>query len=465
MADARLPILSPEHRRIAAERFDRARQVITTGNLDYGLQLLLTCCKLDPGNLIYRQELRRAQKTKHGNNLRGGFFAFLTSAPHRTKLKSAKRSRDHLKVLEHGEQILMRNPWDLGAQMDMADAADALGKLDLAIYILDQAREKDGNNPTLNRALARLFEKRGNFAQAIKLWELVRQVVPSDAEATHKAKDLAASETIQRGHYEDAMAAEEPVRVVQQAKASAAASKSAHDLEVLKGKIESEPTSATPYLQLAAHYRKHHKDDDALTILQQGLGATGQDFEIQVAIAELELEPFQKNLALADEKLKSTPKDENLRTIRGRLLKEINARELELFRMKADRQPTDLGLRLELGVRLLRAGQTDEAIAELQNVRKDPRNLGRAAMYLGFGFKARNNWRLAQRNFEEALKSLLPTAEAERKEVLFQLANGHAEAGDFSQAVDFGHELANLDFGYRDIGRLIDDWQSRLQKA
>jgi len=199
MADARVPTLSPEHRRIAAERFDRARQVITTGNHDYGLQLLLTCCKLDPANLIYRQELRRAQKNKHKNNLRGGFLSFLTTTPHRTKLKSAKRNRDHLKVLEHGEQILMRNPWDLGAQMDMAEAADAIGQLDVAIYILDQAREKDGNNPTLNRALARLFEKRGNFAQAIKLWELVRQAVPSDAEATHKAKDLAASETIQRG--------------------------------------------------------------------------------------------------------------------------------------------------------------------------------------------------------------------------------------------------------------------------
>src|SRR5262245_26585465 len=466
MADASRPLTpTPEHRRIAAERFEHARQAVAKDNYDYGVQLLLTCCKLDPGNLIYRQELRRAQKSRHKNNMRGGAFSFLTTAPYRTKLKSAKRGRDYARVLEQGEEILTRNPWDLSAQMDMAEAADALGLTDVAIFILSEARQKDGNNVTVNRALARLFEKRGNFAQAIKLWELVRQVVPSDAEATHKAKDLAASETIQRGHYEDAVAAQEPVRIVQQVKATAAATKSAHDLEMLKGKVDADPTSPTTYLQLATHYRKTHKEEDALSVLRQGLGPTGNDFDIQVAIAELELEPFQKNLALTDEKLRSAPKDENLRTIRGRLLKEINARELEIYRMKADRQPTDLGLRLELGVRLLRAGQTEEAIAELQHVRKDPRNLGRAAMYLGFGFKARNNWRLAQRNFEDALKNLLPGAESERKEVLFQLAQGHAEAGDFSQAIDLGHELANLDFAYRDIGRLIDDWQSRLQKA
>ena len=63
MADVRLPILSADQRRIAAERFERARQVITTGSIDYGLQLLLTCCRVDPGNLIHRQELRRAQKS------------------------------------------------------------------------------------------------------------------------------------------------------------------------------------------------------------------------------------------------------------------------------------------------------------------------------------------------------------------------------------------------------------------
>src|SRR5947209_14959314 len=148
MADPRVPTPTAEHRRIAAERFERARQVITTGNFDYGIQLLLTCCKIDPANLVYRQELRRTQKAKHKNNLRGGMFAFLTTASPKTKLKAAKRSRDYLKALEYGEQVLTRNPWDLGTQMDMAEAADALGMLDVAIFTLDQARTKHRQAPT-----------------------------------------------------------------------------------------------------------------------------------------------------------------------------------------------------------------------------------------------------------------------------------------------------------------------------
>ena len=61
---AALPVLSAEHRRVAAERFDRANQVVTSGEFDYGIQLLLTCCKLDPTNMLFRQTLRRTQKAK-----------------------------------------------------------------------------------------------------------------------------------------------------------------------------------------------------------------------------------------------------------------------------------------------------------------------------------------------------------------------------------------------------------------
>jgi len=121
--------------------------------------------------------------------------------------------------------------------------------------------------------------------------------------------------------------------------------------------------------------------------------------------------------------------------------------------------------RLELGVRLLRAGQTDGAIVELQAARTDPRQRWRALLYLGYCFKNRNNWRLAQRNFEDALQTLPAGEDASRKELLFQLAQGAADSGDLGKAVDLAYELANLDFSYRDIGRLLDEWQNKLQKA
>jgi hypothetical protein len=48
---------------------------------------------------------------------------------------------------------------------------------------------------------------------------------------------------------------------------------------------------------------------------------------------------------------------------------------------------------------------------------------------------------------------------------MFQLASGHAEAGEYPKALDIAHELANIDFSYREIGNLIDEWQQKVEEA
>src|SRR5438093_11504904 len=96
-----VPSPSPEHRRVAAGQFERANQVIATRDYDYGIRLLLSCCKLDPANLIYRQALRRTQKAKYRNNQRGSWLAWPTTFRSRAGTKSARRAERYPDVLEH----------------------------------------------------------------------------------------------------------------------------------------------------------------------------------------------------------------------------------------------------------------------------------------------------------------------------------------------------------------------------
>jgi tetratricopeptide (TPR) repeat protein len=478
-----VPSPSPEHRRVAAGQFERANEVITTGNFDYGIQLLLNCCKLDPANLIYRQALRRTEKTKFGNNLRGSRLAVLTTTAARARVKAAKRAKDYLKVLEQGEQILTRNPWDTGVQLDMAAAAAALGLLDVAVWTLEEARQKDPLDCTVNRGLALLYEKRGNFTQAMKLWELVQAIRPDDAEAVRKAKDLAAHDTIARVRANplpraeadvddscDDEAAEATADMGAEAAAPAEPAVPRPPLDRVGAeaapvwaRIKADPTSANAYLHLAGLYRKVGQTEQAREVLRQGLAPTGNNFDIMSELADVEIDPFRRNLALTEEKLRSESQEEELRRIRIRLLKEINTRELDLFRQKADRYPADKGYRFEMGLRLLRAQQYDEAILALQAVGAEPRYQWRAYLYLGYCFKARNNGRVAVRNFQEALRSLPSGEEEARKELLYQLAQGHADAGEFAQALEYGHQLADFDFDYRDIVELTDRWQEQAE--
>ncbi|MGL4421038.1 MAG: tetratricopeptide repeat protein, partial [Gemmataceae bacterium] len=425
----------------------------------------------DPTSLIFRQALRRAQKEKYGNNLRGSPFAFFSMPRLKARLKTSKASGEYIRVLSHGEQILVRNPWDLGTQMDMAEAFDALGLPDLAIFSLDQARQKYPKDPTLNRALARLFEKRGDFQKAIVLWQLVKDVQPTDVEASHKAKDLAASETIARGQYQESVAGTKSSPVLDKITEQNAERGDRNQREVapLLKRIEADPTEPSLYVQLAMVYRKLGQEDRARAALQQGLAPTGQHFTLQTELLELDLVPLRKNVDLIDQRLKNPSPDseddtEELARNRQGLLNEILAREISIYRTRAERFPAELSHRLELGLRLMKAGKLDEAIAELQQTRRDDKLKGKAGLYLGQCFQKRNNWRLAQRNYEEALVALPKTEEAARKEALFLLASGLAEQGELPRAIDLGHELANLDFGYRNIGTLLDDWQSRGSK-
>ena len=474
-----VPAVSPEKRRIAVENFERARQVMQTGNYEYAIQLLRTCCQLDPANFQFRQTLRRAQKEKYDNNLRGSRFAFFTTPRHKGRMKSAKGRGDYLAVLEHAEDILTKNPWDMGTQMEMAEAFDALGLTDLAVYTLDQGRQKYLKDPTLNRALARLFEKRGDFQKAIALWQIVEKADPKDVEAAHKAKDLAASETIARGGYEQSVAGtkESPVVGRMETQASERADRITKEVAALQKRIEASPTEPTLYVQLSTLFRKHGQLERGRAALQQGLGPTGNHFALQLELLELDLLPFKDNLDRTEARLKvvratpaadlnpEEPGAEDLAKLRSKITREIAAREAEIYRMKAERFPAEIAHRYELGLRLIKLDKFEEAIAELQLVRRDERLKGKAAMYLGICFRKRNNWRLAERNFEEALVALTTNEESARKEVLYQLATGSAENGALPRAVDLGNELANMDYGYKNIGKLVDEWHIRLQQA
>lgn len=482
------PAPTPEQRKIAQDSFNRARDAITGGHLDYAITLLLTCCRLDPANFFYRQTLRKTQKDKYGNNLRGSRFAFLTTPRWKSRVKMAKRNRDYLRVLEYGENVLVRNPWDLGTQLDMSEAFDALGLNDLAVFTLDQARQKYPRDATLNRALARLFEKRGDFQKAIVLWQLVKEIHPTDVEAAHKAKDLAANETIHKGQYEAAAAGtkESPILGRIEARANEKQDKLNRETDPLQKRIEADPTEPSLYSQLAAVYRKNGQLDRARAVLQQGLGPTGNAFQLQLELMDLDLGPIRKQLEgiegrirklrdrakarAADEDAAVDDHDEELsegelEQKRAEYQKEINTREIQYYRMKADRFPNETSHSIELGLRLFKADLVDEAIAEFQKARRDEKIKWKASMYLGVCFKVRNNWRLAQRNFEEALTAVPPSDESARKELLFQLAKGCAENGDLPRALDLGHELANLDFGFKNIGKLLDEWNDRLQSA
>ena len=47
---------------------------------------------------------------------------------------------------------------------------------------------------------------------------------------------------------------------------------------------------------------------------------------------------------------------------------------------------------------------------------------------------------------------------------MFNLAVGYADAGELERAIELGCDLANLDYNYKNIGTLVDQWQAQATK-
>jgi tetratricopeptide (TPR) repeat protein len=190
-----------EHQQAAARQFERGEEARNNGNYEYAVQLLLSCTKFNPVSITYRRALREASKAAASQRRLVSWLSSLTTLTTRARVQSAKRAGQYRKVLEEGEEVLVRHPRDVKTQMSMAEAAEQLGLERLASWMLEEIRQQDPNYLPAHRALANLYEKQKQYSDAIAVWELVRKVAPHDGEAARKIQDLAASDTIARGGY------------------------------------------------------------------------------------------------------------------------------------------------------------------------------------------------------------------------------------------------------------------------
>ncbi|MFO0842559.1 MAG: tetratricopeptide repeat protein [Gemmataceae bacterium] len=360
---------TPEHRRQAALQFERASQLVATGAHLAGIKLLVGCCRLDPANLLYRQALRRAEKAWFGHTPPRAWLAWLRTWAPRARLRAARSAGRYLKVLHLGERVLVYNPWDVATQREMAAAADLSGLADVAVWLLEQARHAAPNDADLNRELARRYEARGNFTQALALWDLVLRAAPDDEEARSKLDGAAAHQAVP-----------------------------AEQVAAVRSRIDAAPTRPDAYLELARLYRDAGRFDEAQVLLE-GLPPTGHAFDLtggadRVGHRAVPPRPRRDN-AGGD----GAARRQALTGIGPSTTARSTREELELYRLLSDRYPGRLVYRFEVGLRLLRAGQLAEAMEELQAVRSDASLEGPALIALAHGFRSRQHPRQALKHF------------------------------------------------------------------
>ncbi len=424
---------------------------IQHGDFETGIQLYMDCCERDPGNLPCRKKLRDAQMKSHDNKPPSGFGIGRST---KSRVQGWQKSGNHAKALEAGEEGLTANPWDSSALRVMGRSADALGHTETASWLFQSALKISPNDLEILQDLAEFLERQQDFRSARILWEKIVRLNPSDQDAKDRAKELGASETMKR------MSDNKDVVISPQKEVNSQAEE-----QRIRLLLQEKPHWGPYYIELANLLKKANRLEEAENTLRLGIAQSEGDKKLVLEVAHFEKMILAKRIEEIKQILSEDKAWPFAKITEDCLQTEQRRRDSELLRLRVEADPANMISKFELGQMLVELGDIDAAITELQQSRKDPRLAWKALVLLGKCFSQKGNSTLARRNLEDALKSLPASEEASRKEILFSLAQNHAAEGNFAKAVEIGNDIANIDYSYQGIGKLLDEWIARSKKT
>jgi tetratricopeptide (TPR) repeat protein len=129
--------------------------------------------------------------------------------------------------------------------------------------------------------------------------------------------------------------------------------------------------------------------------------------------------------------------------------------QLEECRKRAEKYPTDLQIRFELGQLYFNVGKISEAIQEFQKAQNNPQRRLASIMYLGRCFAKRGMNDLAARKIQDAVKEKL-TFDDEKKEMLYELGCVYEKMNKPDDAIEQFKQIYESDIGYRDVAAKVD---------
>jgi len=441
--------VTAEQRRLLQQNFDSGEKSVKKGARDYATEMFAICVIGDPGNRTYVTAFLDNLQKKYNNKGKGGNFAAFQGMGARAKLKKSIAKAEYDKAIRAGVDLLRLNPWDIPALMQIAEASAGLGCYETQLVYLNLAQKSapDQGDPEIARACAKALAQIGLFDQAMGCWERVKKYHPNNEEAQHAVAQLHTEKIAWVGSgKEDAKAA---------AKKGAGGKDDTREAE-LRAKLEAEPGDVDTASDLADLLTREERYEEAEAVLNSSLAATGGDVKVREHLEDIRLHRYRHQLAVAEKRANDDPSDEN-KKLADAMRKELNSVELEIYRSRTERYPNNTAFKYEYAVRLKNAKLHNEAIKALQEARGDPKKKVYVAFELGNCFLQIRQFKLAMKNYADALEMMTDRDQELRKKTLYRagvVAMDHL--GDLDAAERYFTLLAGLDFSYKDTSARLD---------
>jgi tetratricopeptide (TPR) repeat protein len=419
-----------------------------------------------PDNLFYRQALRGVECKKYNNNKTGAKMAGMKLIGVRGKVKKARIKKNWDELDRAAEEGLKINPWDAQLNADLAYACEKREFGEVTIEAYKKAVECDPNNPKVMRNLADLLAERGEYDDAVILYQRIFKLNPDDKDARQKIGDLTTKGVLDRGGYEDAsstkdvMADHEVAKRLNKDHAAVADHAGVSEEADLKHAIRKEPDNPDNYVKAGDFYRREGDLSQSVQMLSKAVELSNGDPGIRERFEDVELDLLRQKAGKAKAASEKNPDNESFTKKSAGLQSELQKREIEVLKSRIERHPKDLVLKFELGKRYRLIKKFTPAIKLLQQAIVDVRIAAEAHVLLGMCFMAEKKGSLARRNLEKAVEKIDPNEQAK----IFLLSHywlGRLceDAGQTVEAEDHYSEVLAIDYEYKDALQRLEKLQ------
>jgi tetratricopeptide (TPR) repeat protein len=455
--------VSEETRKKAQRWFEQARKLVEQRNYDYAIKSFVEGLALDP------------EAVEEGYQpLRGCSIARWQTGGKKPgamdRVKYPMTTKDPIKGLVNAAWLLAQDPTNAGyAEGLFRNASKA--HCDRALMwvgpifreCLSAEKKPDAKKFILMKEvyeeLGDRCQARGENAEAVRAYELGLEAINTAAmldsknrELGNVIRDMSTKLTILRGNYQTADSFKESI-------SNSEVQKQLHDQDRLvqskdrleeliaaaKADMDANPNVEAKVLHYVEMLTKDETDEhekQAITVLLEKYKESG-NYRYKVRADDIAIRQIGRHVRLA----RAAGNADRVKDLSRRKL----AFEVNVFRERVAKYPTDLRQKYEYGRRLFQTRQLDEAIPLFQQARGEPKVRFASILHLGRCFFEKGFYAQAASILQEGIAEYELTEDDTAKELNYWLGRAYEADGKTEDARRVLGKLVQIDYNYRDV--------------